>query len=206
MRFLMLDSSFSYYAPQYPHTWDHGKNKKQQQSQYQIFECRRKIAPVPDRKDANIIGCRRCQNHFCDEVSFQKSSAKENHGGREDEPCRRDPFHRINHFVVECKIVDQQNRDSRARIQNKRRPAGPAVDSDLVDAQSKEIRAEQAFRSRYPFCVCGHSSGREIIVRGVLHVHESFQIFATVTDRHDDLNPLARAVLECASSETQTYV
>ena len=157
---------------------------------------------MPDCKNTNVVSRRCRQNDFRNQVSLQKSSPEENHCGRNDEPRCRDPLHRINHFVIESKMVDQQNRNSRARVKNKWRPAGLAVNSDLVDAQSKKIRAEQVFWSRFAFCFCSHSSGTEIIVSRVLPVHESFLTFAKSTASFCRPIPSASGVLECASSET----
>jgi hypothetical protein len=50
--------------------------------------------------------------------------------------------HAVNHFVVERKVIDQQNRNSCARIEDEGRPARPTVDANLVDAEAKKVCAE----------------------------------------------------------------
>jgi len=106
---------------------------------------------MPNRKDADVVGGWRGQYNFRDQVGPQESSPEENHGRRDDEPRRCDPLHRVNYFIIERKVIDEQYWNSGARIENKWRPARPAVDSNLVDAEGEKIRAEQTFRLAFSF-------------------------------------------------------
>ncbi len=103
----------------------------------------REIPSALDRKNANIVSGRRRQNSFRDQVGFQELSAKENHRRQENQPGRRDPLHRVDDFVVESKVINEENRYSGAWIEDKRGAARPAVDSDLVYAQREQVCAEK---------------------------------------------------------------
>ena len=141
--------------------WNQGKNQKQYCGQYQVLEAWRKIPAMPDGQNADVVCRGRSQNNFHDQISLQKSSAKENHCRRDDQPCCGDPLHRINHFVVKRKMIDKQNGDSGPRIEDKRRPARPEIYSNLVDAKREKIRAEQAFclLLGFVFAFCGRHAG-----------------------------------------------
>src|ERR1700692_4557284 len=130
-------------APRGQPPGNQGKNKQQQHGQDKVLEPRREIASMPYRKDADVVGRWRGQNNFRDQVGFQKPSPKENHYRRDNEPRCCDPLHRVNHFVIERKVIDQQYWNAGARIENKWRPSRPAVDSDLVDAEGEKINAEK---------------------------------------------------------------
>ena len=106
---------------------------------------------MPNRKDADVVGRWRGQDDFRDQVRFQESSPEENHCCRDDEPRCCDPLHRVNHLVIERKVIDEENGNSRARIKDKWRPARPAVDSDLVDAEGEKIRAKYTFSLEFGF-------------------------------------------------------
>jgi hypothetical protein len=153
---------------------NYGKNQEQQQGNDEVFESRRKIAAMPDGKHADVVGRRRCQQDFRDQIGLDQFPAEKNHGRSDHQPRRRGPLDRVNHLVIEGKVIDQQDRNSGPRVQNKWRPAGPAVNPDLINAQSEEIQAEQAVSVLSGFSVCRHGSGWEIIVRRRLSVHDWF--------------------------------
>src|SRR5258708_27975607 len=69
----------SEYAPRGQPSRNQGKNKKQQHGQNEILESGREIASMPNRKDADVVGCWRGQDSFSDQVGLQKSSPQENH-------------------------------------------------------------------------------------------------------------------------------
>lgn len=155
---------------------------------------------MPNRKDADVVGSWRGQYNFRNQVGPQQFSPEENERRSDDEPRCGDPLHRVNHLVIEGKVVDQQHGNPGARIENERRPARPAVDTDLIDAKDEKIRAEQALWSWFDLALCAHSSGKGIIVRPDLRVHEGILILLC-SARGRGLNPRsAGAVLECAAS------
>src|SRR5258705_12232225 len=80
---------------------------------------------------------RRGQTNFENQILLKKLSAKKNHSRHQDEPCRRNPFHRVNHLVIERKMIDEQNGNARTRVKNERRPAGPEVNPNLINTQAK---------------------------------------------------------------------
>ena len=83
-------------------------------------------------KDADVVRRGRGKHDFRDHVSDQQSASEKNHRRGNNEPGRGDPLYRIDHLVVERKVIDQQNRNSGSRIEDERRPARPAIDSDLI--------------------------------------------------------------------------
>src|SRR6202035_4461772 len=130
--------------------------------QNEVLESRSEISSMPHRQDANVIGRWRSQNNFRYQISLQEFSAKENHCRGNNEPGCGNPFLGINRFVVESEAIDEQHGDSGARIKNKWRSARPAVNSDLIGAKRKKIRAEQTLSLRFGILVYNHVSWRGI--------------------------------------------
>jgi len=125
------------------------------------------MAAVPNRQNTDVVGGRRSQNNLGGQIRIQESPAKEDHRRRKDQPSRRKPLHGVNRFVVEREVIDQQDGNSRARIKDERRPARPAINSNLVEAESEKICAEQPLALRFGFglTLCGRHGGNY----GVLH-------------------------------------
>jgi hypothetical protein len=141
--------------------WNQGKNQEQEHGQDEVLEPRREIASMPDCKDADVVGRGRGQDKFRDQIGLQESSPEENHSRRDDQPRGRDPLHRIDHLVIERKVIDEEDGNSGARIEDKWRASGPAVYADLVDAEGEKICAEQTFwlGFEFLFAVRWHRSG-----------------------------------------------
>ena len=113
------------------------EDDEQYRRQHQVLKPRREMSSMRNRQHANIIGGWRGQQKFRNQIGFQKFSAKENHRRQENQPSRRDPLHRINNFVIKRRMVDEENGNSRAGIEEEGKPARPAVDRDLIEAQSE---------------------------------------------------------------------
>jgi len=158
---------------------------EQKRRQNEVLESRSEIASMPHRQDANVIGRWRSQNDFRYQISLQEFSAKENHCRGNNEPGCGNPFHGINRFVVERKVIDGQHGNSGARIEDKWRSARPAINSDLIGAKREKICAEQAFSLRLRFLVCNHRIWRGIIVLLPLCVHAKISLIAILKEGPD---------------------
>ena len=183
-----------------------GKNQEQERGQDEVLEPRREIASMPDCKDADVVGRWRGQDKFRDQIGLQESSPEENHSRRDDEPRGRDPLHRIDHLVIERKVIDEEDWNSGARIEDKWRASRPAVDADLVDAEGKKISPEQSFSLRFGFAVSGHGSGRGIIVRRAISIHDGISVLTNGLPRHGPNSMCAGTVIEFASSKILSHV